>query len=143
MEIAIKEAKKAYAKNEVPIGAVIVQNNKVISKAHNQREGLNKAIAHAEVLAIEEANEVINSWRLDSCTLYVTIEPCLMCAGAIIQSRIQNVVYGASDPKAGVHKSVLKVFETPFNHKVNIKGGVLEQECSELMSTFFKKLRSK
>ena len=143
MKIALEEAQKAYDKNEVPIGAIIVKNNEVISRAHNTREQDQSSTAHAEIIAIQRANEALNSWRLDSCTLYVTIEPCQMCSGAIIQSRIENVYYGATDLKSGAHQSVLNLFEYPFNHKVNIEGGVLKEECGKLMTSFFQKLRNK
>ena len=143
MKIALNEAKKAYKKNEVPIGALIVKDNKVIAKAHNLREKNNLTTSHAEILAIQKANKKLKSWRLDSCTLYVTIEPCPMCAGAIIQSRIKEVVYGARDLKAGAHSSVLNLFELPFNHKVNIKSGILEVESANIISQFFKNLRKK
>ena len=143
MKIALKEANKAFKKNEVPIGAVIVRNNKVIAKAHNLREKNRLATSHAEILAIEKANKKLKSWRLDSCTLYVTIEPCPMCAGAIIQSRIKELVYGARDLKAGAHSSIVNLFELPFNHKVNVQFGVLEEQSSKLISKFFQKLRKK
>ena len=141
MGLAIEEARLAFDKGEVPIGAVIVCNDEVVSKAHNLREISNRAIGHAEILAIDKANKKLNSWRLDSCTLYVTIEPCPMCAGAIIQSRIKKIVYGAKDLKAGVHQSVFNLFEYPFNHQVEVVSGVLETECREIIQTFFKSLR--
>lgn len=141
MGIALEEAHLAYQKGEVPIGAVIVCDNTIIAQTHNLREISNRAIGHAEILAIDEANKKLNSWRLDSCTLYVTIEPCPMCAGAIIQSRIKKVVYGAKDLKAGVHQSVFNLFEYPFNHKVEVVSGVLETECKAIIQTFFKSLR--
>jgi len=142
MKLAIKEAKKAASKNEVPIGAIIVKDNKIIAKSHNMREKSNKATGHAEIIAIEKANKKIKSWRLDSCTLYVTIEPCPMCAGAIIQSRIKNVVYGARDLKSGAHESVVNLFDLKWNHKVQVKSGVLEEECGEIVTKFFKKVRT-
>lgn len=143
MSLAIKEAQKAYEKNEVPIGAIIVKDGEVISSGHNVREVENQAIAHAEIMAIQRANKEINSWRLDSCTLYVTIEPCPMCAGAIIQSRIKTLVYGATDRKSGVHQSITNLFGHSFNHEVEVISGVLEKEASELMKKFFKELRNK
>lgn len=143
MRIALDEARKAYKKNEVPIGAIIVKNGEVIAKAHNTRECDQSALAHAEIIAIQRANETLKSWRLDSCSLYVTIEPCQMCSGAIIQSRIENVYYGATDLKSGAHQSILNLYEFPFNHKVNVESGILEEECGELMTTFFKQLRNK
>lgn len=141
MRLALEEAEKAYSKGEVPIGAIIVCDDQVISRAHNIRELNQRAIGHAEILAIEAANKKLKSWRLDSCTLYVTIEPCPMCAGAIIQSRIQKVVYGAKDLKAGVHQSVTNLFELPFNHQVDVLSGVLEEECKDIIQRFFKALR--
>ena len=143
MKIALKQAKKAAKKGEVPVGAIIIRDGKVIAKAHNLREKTKKATAHAEILAIEEANKKLKSWRLDSCTLYVTIEPCPMCAGAIIQSRIKTVVYGAKDIKSGSHDSVVNLFDRPYNHKVNVVDGVLEDECGKIITDFFKKLRKK
>mgnify|MGYP002639529523 CR=1 FL=1 len=141
MRIALEEAQKAYDKREVPIGAVIVCEDEVIARAHNTREASNQAINHAEILAISEANEKLKSWRLDTCTLYVTIEPCPMCAGAILQSRIKKIVYGASDLKAGAHKSKLNLFEIDFNHKTEVVSGVLEEESKNMMQEFFKELR--
>jgi tRNA(adenine34) deaminase len=141
MRLALKEAKKAAKKKEVPIGAVVVKNGKVIAKAHNLREKTNKATGHAELLAIEKANKKLKSWRLDSCVLYVTIEPCPMCAGAIIQSRVQKLVYGAQDLKSGTHQSVVNLFEKSFNHKVDVEYGIMEEECGEIITSFFRKLR--
>ena len=143
MKLALKEAKKAAKKDEVPIGAIIVRNGKVIAKAHNLREKSNLATGHAEVIAIEKANKKLKSWRLDSCTLYVTIEPCPMCAGAIVQSRIKNVVYGAQDLKSGAHQSVTNLFDLPLNHKVKVEHGVLEEECGQIISNFFAGKRNK
>ena len=142
MKKALKEAKKAYKKKEVPIGAIIVKDGKIIAKAHNLREKTNKATAHAELLAIERANKKLKSWRLDTCTLYVTIEPCPMCAGAIIQSRIKEVVYGAKEMKTGAHRSVVKLFDKKFNHQVKVTSGVMEKECGNMISDFFKTLRN-
>ncbi len=141
MKMALKQAKKALKKKEVPIGAIIVRDGKVIAKTHNLREKTNRTTAHAEILAIEKANKVLKSWRLDSCILYVTVEPCPMCAGAIIQSRISHVVYGAKDLKAGSHESVVDLFDKPFNHSVQVTSGIMEEECSEIITGFFKKLR--
>lgn len=141
MRLALKEAKKAYRKNEIPIGAVIVKDDKVIAKGHNLREKTNLATGHAEIIAIRKANKKLKSWRLDSCTLYVTIEPCPMCAGAIIQSRIKQLVYGAADIKSGSHTSVVNLFELPYNHKVIVEKGILENECSKIITSFFKKIR--
>jgi len=143
MKVALEEARKAYDKNEVPIGAIIVKNGEIIARAHNTRETDQSTLAHAELIAIQRANETLQSWRLDSCSLYVTIEPCQMCSGAIIQSRIENVYYGATDLKSGAHQSILNLYEFPFNHKVNVEGGILKEECGSIMTNFFKKLRSK
>jgi len=141
MKLALKEAKKAAKKKEVPIGAVIVKNGKVIAKAHNLREKSNLATGHAELLAIEKANKKLKNWRLDTCTLYVTIEPCPMCAGAIIQSRLKQVVYGAQDLKSGTHQSVVNLFDKSFNHKVEVEYGIMEEECGEVVTSFFRNLR--
>lgn len=141
MEIALQEAQKAYDLKEVPIGAIIVCDDKIISKAHNRKETTNKVTAHAEILAIEKANEKLGSWRLDRCTLYVTIEPCPMCAGAIIQSRIKEVVYGSQDIKGGAHQSVVNIFENAFNHRVIVTPNVLKEECKNIIQKFFRELR--
>ncbi|NWO12937.1 tRNA adenosine(34) deaminase TadA [Virgibacillus sp.] len=142
MFTAIQEAKKAAAQNEVPIGAVIVYQNEVIATAYNVRETTQSTLAHAELLAIQKANDKIGSWRLEDCTLYVTLEPCPMCAGAIVQSRIKRVVYGAPDPKAGCAGTLLNLLhEDRFNHQVDITAGILEAECATLLKDFFKKIR--
>jgi len=141
MKMALKQAKKGLKSKEVPVGAVLVKDGKVIAKAHNTREKTNLATGHAEINVIEKANKSLKSWRLDSCTLYVTIEPCPMCAGAIIQSRIENVVYGAKDIKSGAHESVTNLFDLKFNHKVNVEYGIMEDECGQIITDFFKKKR--
>lgn len=142
MSLAIEEAKKAEAEGEVPIGAVIVYEGKVIARGYNQREAREETLSHAELIAIEEANKVLGSWRLEGCTLYVTLEPCPMCAGALIQSRMERVVYGAWDPKAGCVGSLMNLLEEErFNHQVAWTGGILEEECRLLLSNFFKRLR--
>ena len=141
MRLALKEAKKAAKKKEVPVGAVIVKNGKVIAKAHNLREKSNLATGHAEILVIQKANKKLKSWRLDRCTLYVTIEPCPMCAGAIIQARLGNLVYGAQDLKSGAHQSVVNLFDKTFNHKVDVEYGIMEEECGGIVTEFFHKLR--
>ena len=143
MKEAIKEAKKAYEKGEVPIGCVIVKDDKIIARAHNLRENKNSPIAHAEILAIEKASKKLNSWRLLDTTMYITLEPCTMCSGAIINSRIPTVIYGAKDPRFGSHVSLLNLFDVKFNHDVNISGGVMEEECSKLIKDFFQELRCK
>ncbi|WP_163540048.1 tRNA adenosine(34) deaminase TadA [Gracilibacillus sp. YIM 98692] len=144
MQYALEEAKKAATLGEVPIGAIIVYEEEIIASAFNLREKLQTTSSHAEMLAIDKANESIGSWRLENCTLYVTLEPCPMCAGAILQSRIPRVVYAASDPKAGCAGSVFNLLQdNRFNHQVDVCAGVLEQESSELLSAFFHALRQK
>ena len=141
MKLAIKEAKKALMIDEVPIGCVIVLDGEVIARGYNKREKLENSLAHAEIIAINKACKKINSWRLENATMYITLEPCAMCAGAIIQSRIKKVIYGAYDYRFGAHKSITNLFDVKFNHKVDIKGGLLEEECSSLIKDFFKRLR--
>lgn len=141
MREALGEAKKASEVGEVPIGAVIVKDGKIIARGHNLREKTQSVLAHAELIAIKKAEKKIGSWRLEDCTLYVTIEPCPMCAGAIIQSRIKRVVYGAKEPKFGAHRSIVSLFDQPFNHHVEVESGVLEKESCELLKTFFRALR--
>ena len=141
MNIALEEAKKAFGKGEVPVGAVIVKNGEIISTAHNNREAANDATGHAETLAIRNACEVIGSWRLEDCELYVTLEPCPMCMGAIINSRIKRVVFGAKDAKAGACGSVIDLNSYPFNHKPCIECGVMQDECASILSDFFYKKR--
>ena len=142
MKMAINEAVKAFNKNEIPVGCVIVKDNLVVAKAHNLREINNLVTSHAEILAITKANKKLNSWRLDDCDIYVTLEPCAMCSGTIIQARIKNLYFGAYDLKAGACGSVLNLFSYSFNHKVNVVGGILEDECKKLLQDFFKTLRS-
>lgn len=142
MREAIVEAKKAAEKKEVPIGAVLVINNEMIARAHNLRETLQSSLAHAEILAIEQACKLQHSWRLEDATLYVTLEPCPMCAGAIMMSRIKRVVYGAADPKGGCAGTLMNLLQDErFNHRTELTTGVLEKECGELLSHFFKNLR--
>ena len=142
MQQAIEEAKKAYAVGEIPIGAVLVHEGTIISRHHNRRELDHDATAHAEVLVIREANQLLDRWRLTGCTLYVTIEPCPMCAGAIINSRIDRVVYGASDYKGGAVESLFNVLSHPgLNHEPGLASGVLGDECSQIMKDFFKERR--
>lgn len=142
MKEAIKQAKKAVSYDEVPIGCVIVKNDKIIARGYNKREILQQSIAHAEIMAIQKACKKLGTWRLEDCVLYVTLEPCPMCAGAIIQSRIRKVVYGASDPKGGCVGTCTNLLEIPqFNHHPEYIKGVLESECSDLLKCFFKKKR--
>lgn len=142
MKIALQEAERAFEEEEVPIGAVIVRGEKVIAQAHNQREQLHDPTAHAEMIAITQAAESLQSWRLDDCTLYVTLEPCPMCAGAIVQARIPLVVYGALDPKAGAVQSLYRLLEDPrLNHRCQIVSSVLAEPCGQILSRFFQKQR--
>lgn len=142
MRVALKEAKKAYSKLEVPIGCVITYDNKIIGKAYNKRNTLKDATSHAEILAIKKANKKINDWRLEDCTIYITLEPCQMCAGAIVQSRIKRVVIGAMNPKAGCCGSILNILNLKeFNHQCLVSTKVLENECKTLLSSFFRDLR--
>lgn len=142
MKKAIKEALKAYKKGEIPVGAVVVVKNKIVSRAHNVKETKNDPTAHAEILAIKKAGKKFNSWRLTDATLYVTKEPCIMCAGAIVHARIKRVVYGCDDPKGGGVVSLYRILQDPrLNHQVEIKRGVLEEECRVLLQKFFKGLR--
>ena len=144
MEIALEEAQKAFDEGEVPIGAVVVDDlGNIVSKAHNRRENDKNATYHAELMAIDSACGVMGGWRLHMCTLYVTLEPCPMCGGAIINSRIKRVVYAAQDPKAGAFGSVLNFNSYPLNHKPEVEYGLCEKESLELMGKFFKKLRDK
>ncbi|KGP71429.1 tRNA adenosine(34) deaminase TadA [Pontibacillus yanchengensis] len=142
MNLAIQEARKAEAKGEVPIGAVIVKDEEIIAMGYNERETTQKATSHAELIAIEKANEAVGSWRLEECTLYVTLEPCPMCAGAILQSRIPQVVFGAYDPKAGCTGTLMNVLQDErFNHKAEVIPEVLHEQCAALLTTFFRRLR--
>ncbi|MEF7660196.1 MULTISPECIES: tRNA adenosine(34) deaminase TadA [Bacillus] len=144
MQLAIEEAKKAEAIQEVPIGAVIVLNGKVISAAHNLRETEQRSIAHAELLAIDEACKKLGTWRLEDATLYVTLEPCPMCAGGIVLSRVKRVVYGAGDPKGGCAGTLMNLLtDERFNHQCEVVAGVLEEECGTLLTNFFRELRKK
>ncbi len=143
MKEALKEAKKAYEKLEVPIGCVIVKDGKIIARAHNQKETKCDTTKHAEIIAIQKASKKLKAWRLTDCDMYVTLEPCSMCAGAIINSRIRNVFIGALDEKTGAVGSVLNLFtDYKFNHEVIFENGILEDECSGILKSFFKKLRN-
>jgi tRNA(adenine34) deaminase len=142
MKLAIEEAKKAEQLGEVPIGAVIVKNNEVIASAHNLRETTQNAVTHAELLAIEKACEAVGSWRLEETTLYVTLEPCPMCSGALLLSRVDRVVYGAIDPKAGCAGTLMNLLDdSRFNHRCDVVSGVLAEECGMLLTNFFRALR--
>ncbi len=142
MREALRQAKKAAALGEVPIGCVIVFQDKIIGRGYNRRNTDKNTLAHAEITAINKASKAIGDWRLEDCTLYVTLEPCQMCAGAIVQARIPQVVMGCMNPKAGCAGSILNILEMPqFNHQVNVTRGVLEEECSALLKSFFSELR--
>ncbi len=143
MEKAIKHARKAVKKGEVPVAALLVLNDKIIAKGYNRREEKNNALAHAEIIAIEKGCKKLNSWRLSDCELYVTLEPCPMCYGAIINSRIKRLVFGAYDPKAGVCGSICDLPSVPFNHSPEIVGGIMSEECGNILTKFFRKLRKK
>lgn len=141
---ALKEAQKAKNKLEVPIGAIIVKNDKIIARAHNLRESKKSATAHAEILAIQKACKKLDAWRLNDCDMYVTLEPCPMCAGAILNSRIRKVYIGTNEPRSGATGSKINLFEDyNYNHKVEYEVGILEEECKEIMQKFFKELRQK
>ena len=141
---AIRLAGKAYAKEETPIGALIVWRDQVIGQGYNLRNTKGNPLCHAEITAIHQAAEFLQDWRLEECTLYVTLEPCPMCAGAIVQARIPRVVIGAMNPKAGCAGSILNILQEPrFNHQVEVESGVLEEQCKELMQSFFAELRKR
>lgn len=142
MNKALMLAQKAYDKNEVPVGCLIVEDNKILSSAFNLKENLQTPLGHAEVMAIHKAAKKKGSWRLENCTLYVTLEPCPMCAGVILQSRIKKIVFAAADPKSGAVKSLYTLLcDSRLNHQVEVASGVLEQEASEILKSFFKDLR--
>lgn len=144
MKAAIREAKKAYKLDEVPIGCVIVQNDKIIARGYNRRNTDKNTLAHAELSAIKKASKRTGDWRLEDCTMYVTLEPCQMCAGAIVQSRLGKVVIGSMNPKAGCAGSVINLLQMKqFNHQVEMLTGVLDEECSTMLSAFFRELREK
>lgn len=144
MREALKQAKKAYKIGEVPIGCVIVQDGKIIARGYNRRNTDKVTLAHAEIAAIKKASKKTGDWRLEDCTMYVTLEPCQMCAGAIVQSRMKKVVIGCMNPKAGCAGSVLNLLQMQeFNHQVELERGVLEEACSEILSRFFRELRAR
>lgn len=142
MKAAMKQAKKAALAGDVPIGCIIVFEDKVIARGYNKRNAKKTTLAHAELIAIEKASKKLGDWRLEDCTMYITLEPCQMCAGAIVQARVKRVVVGAMNKKAGCAGSVLNLFQIPaFNHQVDFEKGVLEEECSNMLSDFFRNLR--
>ena len=142
MRQALKEAEKAYKKLEVPVGAIIVKDGKIIARAYNQKETKTDTTKHAEILAIQKASKKLNSWRLLDCEMYITLEPCTMCAGAMINARIKKVYIGTMDEKTGAAGSVFNLFEDyKFNHKVEVEKGILKQDCEEILKKFFKELR--
>ena len=144
MKQAVKQAKKAYDKLETPIGCVIVHEDKIIARGYNKRNMKKNTLAHAEILAINKASKMLGDWRLEDCTMYVTLEPCPMCAGAIVQARIPRVVIGSMNPKAGCAGSVLNLLQQDgLNHQVEITKGVLAEECSGLMTSFFREMKKK
>jgi tRNA(adenine34) deaminase len=144
MKEALKEAKKAYNKEEIPVGAVIVKDNKIIARAYNVKEEKNDTTKHAEILAIQKASKKLNSWRLTDCDMYVTLEPCSMCAGALIQARIRKVYIGTMDEKTGACGSVLNLLEDyKFNHTVQIEKNIMKEQCENILKEFFKYLRNK
>ncbi|MBU0579719.1 MAG: tRNA adenosine(34) deaminase TadA [Candidatus Margulisbacteria bacterium] len=144
MRAALKEAEKAYKLKEVPVGAVLVLNNKIVARGHNLSEDMNNFLSHAELLVLQKGLKKLGRWKIQEAELYVTLEPCAMCAGAIILSRIAKVVYGARDPKSGADGSALNVLqEKKINHRTKVEEGVLKKECGEILTIFFKKLRKK
>ena len=144
MRAALREAKKAYALGEVPIGCVLVADGKIIARGYNRRKTDHNTLSHAELNAIRKAGKKTGDWRLEQCTMYVTLEPCQMCAGAIVQARIPKVYIGTMNPKAGCAGSLLNLLQFPaFNHQVDIESGILQEECAALLSGFFKEMRQK
>jgi tRNA(adenine34) deaminase len=142
MAAALREARTSAETDEVPVGCVIVHDGTIVGRGHNQVEGLKDATAHAEILAIGAASDALRSWRLDDCTMYVTLEPCAMCAGAIVLARVARLIYGAADPKAGACGSVLDVIHEPrLNHRVEVESGFMAEECEELLREFFRRKR--
>ena len=142
IELALQEARNALAKDEVPVGAVIVCGGEVIGRGHNRREELQEPTGHAEILAVRDASSHLNSWRLEKSTLYVTLEPCVMCVGAILQARVYRLVFGCPDPKGGAAESLYRLCDDPrLNHRVVVTGGVLQEECAGILKGFFNSLR--
>ncbi|MDD6344824.1 MAG: tRNA adenosine(34) deaminase TadA [Oscillospiraceae bacterium] len=143
MNRAVELAEKAFSLGEVPVGAVIVRKNKIIGEGYNLRESSRNALAHAEIIAINQACRNLGGWRLPECEIYITLEPCPMCCGAIINARIDNVFFGAYDKKSGSAVSVQRMFDLPYNYRPEITGGIMQEQCSELLSRFFRELRQK
>ena len=144
MKEALKQAKKAYEKDEIPVGAIIVKDNKIIARAYNEKEYKLDTTKHAEILAIQKASKKLNSWRLTDCDMYVTLEPCSMCAGALIQARIRKLYIGTMDKKTGACGSVLNLLQDyTFNHQVEVETGILQEECEQILKQFFQELRKK
>lgn len=142
MKIALEEARIAYEEDEVPIGCIIVKDNEIIGRSHNQKEKYKNATKHAEIIAIEEASKYLNNWHLDECELFVTLEPCMMCTGAIINSRIKKIYFGTKDPKGGAIESNIKLIDVKsLNHYPEYKYGILEKECSDILKKFFQSKR--
>ncbi|HPX71489.1 MAG TPA: nucleoside deaminase [Acholeplasmataceae bacterium] len=141
MNLALEEARKAFQIGEVPVGAVIVCNGNIVGQAHNLKELIQDATMHAEINAIRQASKALGTWRLENCDMYVTLEPCPMCAGAIIQARIKNLYIATEDPKGGACGSVVNLFSNPWNHQVNVEFGIMKEESSKLLKDFFKLLR--
>lgn len=143
MQIALQEAQKAFESGEVPVGAVIVRDGEIIARDHNRREALGDATAHAEILALREASRVMGGWRLTDATIYVTLEPCPMCAGALVQARVDRLIYGADDPKAGAVCSLYNLVQDErLNHRMEVTAGVLADECGDLLKSFFRMRRT-
>ena len=144
MELALEEATKGLVKDEVPVGALVVHQRKIIGMGYNRREELQEPTSHAEILALREASASLGSWRLDDCTLYVTLEPCIMCTGAIIQARVPRLVFGCHDPKGGAVESLYRLCDDPrLNHSVEITSGIMKEQCARILSGFFISLRQK
>lgn len=144
MSVALEEAARAERSGEVPVGAVVVRDGKIIGRGHNRREQTQRPTAHAEILALEETAAQVGSWRLEGCALYVTLEPCLMCVGAIVQARVARVIFGCLDPKGGAAASLYRALEDPrLNHQVQVTAGVLERDCARILEDFFIRLREK
>ena len=138
---ALKQAKKAYNKEEIPVGAIIVRDGKIIARAYNRKEEKKDTTQHAEIIAIKKASKKLNAWRLQDCEMYVTLEPCAMCAGALIQARIKKLYIGTMDEKTGACRSVVNLFKYEFNHKIEVETGVLQPKCEKILKEFFKELR--